>query len=192
GHVGFHLQRRVLGGGGHGEHVPCPVDPRHGGAESHVNTECPRARNEDIDQVRIECVQRARAMVDDGYLGAGTGGNVPELEGDVPAAYEQHGGRKNVELKKLLARDEMLAALKAEVRWLRACRNQDVTPLEHVIPNVDRGRSLEVGSPVEGRDACPRKSVLPLPGHGLDHCSLEPHQLWPFHAQGIGAYALCV
>jgi len=71
-------------------------------------------------------------MVNDRHFGAGTSGDVTELERDVTAADEQHTRWQDIEFQKLLARDEMLAALEVELGRFRAHRDEDVPPLEHV------------------------------------------------------------
>ncbi len=174
-HVRFHLQRCTPSLGVDHERGPGFLDSRHRSAKSNVYAKDSRPRHEEIDQVWIEGTQRSRAMVHDGHLGAGAGADVTELEGDVPATHEQHARRKGVELHELLARDEMLAALNAQIGRPRARGNEEAPAFEHVITHRDRGGPFEAGSPVKGLDASPRKSVLPLRGHGLDHRSLETH-----------------
>src|SRR5216683_8440861 len=82
--------RRVSGSRFYDETITLSVNRSHGRVEPDVDAFCFCGLNKLVHQVRVEPDQRCRASVQNASLGSGTGGNMSELKGNVPAADKQN------------------------------------------------------------------------------------------------------
>ena len=188
--IRFKLRRPAFCLGVDDERGVRAFDCRDGGTESHVNALRSRAVDEQVDQARIEMVKRTLPVVEDGGLDASAGRDVRKFERDVATADEEDPRRQRIEFQELLAGDEMPMALKGEIDRLGARRDEDVSSVQHVCFDRNRGGTDKAGAPVERRDARLHKSTFPIAGYGFDEAALEADEFRPVNPKILGAQAV--
>ncbi len=95
--------RRVCGACFHNEAVSLFANRSHRRVEPDVDACCVCGLNKLVRKVRVEPDQRGRALVQNASLGSGTGDNVSELKGNVPAADKQNSPGEMRQIQELRA-----------------------------------------------------------------------------------------
>ena len=86
------------------------LDGGDGRLRPHLDADVGASGHEEVDEVRVEALERAGAAVDDHRPGPGSGGDVGELEGHEPAADEEHPAGEVFEFEEGGAVDQVLVA----------------------------------------------------------------------------------
>jgi hypothetical protein len=131
------------------------------------------------DQVGVERFEGPLSAVQDRDLGAGAGGDVSELEGDITAADERHPGRQLVEFHEGGARGQVLLAGDAEGGVARAAGDHHLTAGDGLIPDGEGCRANELGASVQRSYPSLSKAVLHIGRDVLDDDPLEGDHVGP-------------
>ena len=84
--IGLKRYRRVSGSRFYNETITISVNRSYGRVKPDIDACGPCRLDELLHKVRVEPGQRGGALMQNANLGSGTGGNVSELKGNVPAA----------------------------------------------------------------------------------------------------------
>ncbi len=136
--------------------------------ELYTDSDVPRALYQQADEIRVKAFERPGASVEDRRVHSSAGGNVGELERDVPAPHEHDARRQPIEVQEVLARREPLGAGESERRGHGARRDEDAPSRQPIIADRQRRRAHEAGPTVELLDAHLRPRLLGALGCRID------------------------
>src|ERR1700730_11736348 len=109
-----------------------------------------------------------------------------KLEGDIAASDEEKPPGKFVQLHELIACCKVLSAGNLQIYRYIPYRNNDVSPLQCLFPDLYCSRTGEARPPVEGRDAGFRDPLFASFWNGLGERTLEMHYLGPINSKLFG------
>jgi hypothetical protein len=111
-------------------------DPCRFGFEMKVYAEFASSLNELINEIRVKKGKWARATMEDGYLRSRKRRYKRELKGDIPASNKEKPSRKFVQLQELIACRKVLRAGNPQICRDLPRRNNDISSLQSLFPNL--------------------------------------------------------
>src|SRR5215471_9552452 len=155
------------------------LNPLDRSVEMDVDTQFASRLYECIDQIRIEALQRASTSMKDTNLRASAHRDVGELERDVAAANKDDSLWQLLQLKELVALDQVFLTRNFQRRRFGASGDKHKAPAERIVANLKSCLVEKSRTTVKSGNSRVRVSSLLIFGHRVSKCPLEAHQCRP-------------